>query len=70
MARLVTVEVRVDLDLERLGLCNAFLLPDKEGIQQHEEVVQVACDVENRAPLDKANVLRIFCVSDHEANAR
>ena len=43
----------MDLNLEGLGLRNAFLLPDKERIQQKKEVVQVTRDVEHRAPLDE-----------------
>ena len=69
MAGLVTVEVRVDLDLERLALRNAFLLPDEEPVQQKQEVVQVAGDVENRPPLHEPHVFWILLIPDDEADA-
>ena len=39
MAGLVTVEVRVDLDLERLGLRDRLLLPNEEAVEEEEEVI-------------------------------
>ena len=70
MACLVSIEVRMDLDLERLALRNALLLPDEEPVQQKQEVVQVAGDVENRPPLHEPHVLWILLIPDDEADAR
>ena len=53
MACLVSIEVRMDLDLERLALRNALFLPDEEPVQQKQEVVQVTSNVEDAAPLDE-----------------
>ena len=39
VARLVSIEVRMDLDLERLALRNALLLPDEEAVEKEEEVI-------------------------------
>ena len=39
VAGLVTVEVRVDLDLERLGLRDRLLLPNEEAVEKEEEVI-------------------------------
>ena len=38
------------LDLERLALRNALLLPDKEPVQQKQEVVQVASPARVHTP--------------------
>ena len=59
----------MDLDLERLALRNALLLPDEEPVQQKQEVVQVAGDVENRPPLHEPHVLWILLIPDDEADA-
>ena len=69
VACLVSIEVRMDLDLERLALRNALLLPDEEPVQQKQEVVQVAGDVENRPPLHEPHVLWILLIPDDEADA-
>ena len=60
VACLVSIEVRMDLDLEGLALRNALLFPDKKAIKQKKEVVQVTCNVEHGPPLDKANVVGVL----------
>ena len=60
VASFVAVQVRVDLNLERLALRNALFFPHKKAIKQKKEVVQVTCNVEHGPPLDKSNVVGVL----------
>ena len=57
------------LDLERLALRDGLLFPHKKAVEQEEEVIQVACHVEDGPPLHEPHVLWILLVADYEADA-
>ena len=64
-----SIQIWVDFHLKGLGLRDRFLFPDEEAVEQEEEVVQVACHVEDAAPLHEPHVLGVLLIADHEADA-
>ena len=60
IAHFACVQVRMQMDFKWGSLGDALFLPDKEPVEQQQEIVQIACNVEGCSPLDEANVFWIL----------
>ena len=69
VAGLDSIQIRMNFHLEGLALRDRLLLSHKKAVEQEEEVIQVACHVEDGPPLHEPHVLWILLVADYEADA-